>query len=148
MYTDTQTGENEKDRSSDGDPRPSPPSATSVGAMVLLNSPSSPGPTTTQLYPPPLHKLTDHDSDELELSEVDGDVIPMGSHIGYHGKSSGKDMILTLMEMKKGDIKEFKRAMNSKFQKRSCIPRQAFELEVRAPRALRLNLLMRGSKRR
>ncbi|RPD73737.1 hypothetical protein L226DRAFT_96508 [Lentinus tigrinus ALCF2SS1-7] len=128
LYSDAQGAEHPHSDSSESDPRQSPVGA-SVGAMTVLNSSSSPEHTTTSLYPPSLHRLTEHDSDELESSEDEVD-IPMGSTLGYHGKSSNKDLIVTVMDLKKGDLKGLKRKLASKYHK-PCIPQHfAFELPM------------------
>ncbi len=96
--------------------------------MAVFDSPSPSGATTTRLHPPPLHKLTQHDSDELESSDDDAEVA-VGSAIGFFGKSSSKDLVLNVMHLKKGDPSD-KRSFPQRYQKRLCIPPKAFEIPV------------------
>ncbi|KAI0697710.1 fungal-specific transcription factor domain-containing protein [Cerioporus squamosus] len=127
LYSNAQTTEHPESDSSDGDPRPASGDVP-VGAMAVFSLPSPSGPAAIPLYPPSLHKLTDHDSDELESSEDEAE-ISLGNAMGYHGKSSNKDLILTLLDFKKGDTAG-KRGFPPKYQKRPCMVPKPFELPI------------------
>ncbi|TFK88611.1 hypothetical protein K466DRAFT_662196 [Polyporus arcularius HHB13444] len=127
LHPNAQTIEHLGSDSSEGDPKPASGSV-SVGAMTLFDSPSPSVPTATPLHPPPLYKLTQYDSDQLESSDDDAEVA-VGSAVGFLGKSSNKDLVLNLMHLKKGEITD-KRFLPQLAQKRLNWKPRPYEIPV------------------
>ncbi len=96
--------------------------------MTLFELPSTSAPTATPLHPPPLYKLTQYDSDQLESSDDDAEVA-VGSAVGFLGKSSNRDLILNLMHLKKGEITD-KRSLPQLSQKRLNWKPRPYEIPV------------------